>query len=376
MIPLALYIHTPWCIQKCPYCDFNSHALRGELPEQIYTTTLINELKAQLPRIDGRPIHSVFIGGGTPSLFSARAYERLFHALQQHVTFAPNVEITLEANPGTALQDRFHGFRQVGINRLSIGIQSCQDDKLKALGRIHNSTEAIQSVEIAKRAGFTRINCDLMYGLPQQTINDALLDLKTVLQLQPTHLSWYHLTLEPNTYFYQFPPTLPSDDLIWEMQDEGQQFILDQGFVHYEVSAFSQPNDECQHNLNYWQFGDYLGLGAGAHSKITHPQTGEITRHWNVKNPKDYLDTRQPFIANKKTLLPQELPIEFMMNALRLQKPIPVTLFTERTGCPLDTIQAQLLEAQQKNFLHINKNHFETTPQGKRYLNELLEIFL
>ena len=215
-----------------------------------------------------------------------------------------------------------------------------------------------------------------MYGLPQQTIGDALFDLKTVIQCQPTHLSWYHLTLEPNTYFYQFPPSLPSDDLIWEMQDEGQQFILKQGFEHYEVSAFSQPNHPCQHNLNYWQFGDYLGLGAGAHSKITDLQTGKITRHWNVKNPKGYLDTNKPFIANKKELLLKELPVEFMMNALRLQQPIPIVLFTQRTGLNLNAIQPQLLEAQQKNFMLIHKNHFETTPHGKRYLNELLEIFL
>ncbi|WP_423063966.1 radical SAM family heme chaperone HemW [Candidiatus Paracoxiella cheracis] len=375
-LPLSLYIHTPWCIRKCPYCDFNSHAVRGELPEKEYINALLSDLKNNLAVIEKRKIHSVFIGGGTPSLFSAKSYETLFTQLQQYLDFSMDVEITMEANPGTVEQSRFKDYRSIGINRLSLGIQSLQNEKLKILGRIHSSEEAIRAVDIAKNAGFDNFNVDIMHGLPEQTVQEALSDLKQALALTPTHLSWYQLTLEPNTYFHKFPPQLPPDDLLADIQDQGQQLLHDCGFEHYEVSAYTKPNHHCRHNINYWEFGDYIGIGAGAHSKLTDLNTGTITRHWNVKSPKDYLNPTQSFVANKKIITPQELPLEFMMNALRLQKPITIDLFIERTGLDLQTIKAPLTQAQDNGFLLLENNSLITTPMGKRYLNEVLQLFL
>jgi len=373
---LSLYIHTPWCIRKCPYCDFNSHAIRNEPPEENYRNALLLDLMNHLSSIQNRKIQSIFIGGGTPSLLSAKFYERLFDQLRNHLNFTSDIEITLEANPGTVEQSRFKDYRSTGINRLSLGIQSLQDDKLKRLGRIHSGKEAVHAVEIATRAGFDNFNLDIMHGLPGQSVQDALFDLQAALDLAPKHLSWYQLTLEPNTYFHKFPPQLPHDDLLAEIQKEGYTQLNNYGFEHYEVSAFAKSNYQCRHNINYWEFGDYIGIGAGAHSKLTDINTNTITRHWNLKNPKDYLNATQSFVANKKIITQQELALEFMMNALRLQKPIPISLFEQRTGLSLQAIQIPLNKAHQQKLLAIENTHFIVTSQGKRYLNELLELFL
>ncbi len=374
-IPISLYIHTPWCLHKCPYCDFNSHELRNTLPEEQYIIALINDFRSQLSLLQGRSISSIFIGGGTPSLFSPKAYTTLFNELNKMATIAKDAEITLEANPGTVEQARFTGYRQLGINRLSIGVQSFQDNKLKSLERIHNAADAINAIKTAKVSGFSNINIDLMFGLPQQSIDDGLSDLQTAINCQPTHISWYQLTIEPNTYFHKYPPTLPDDDKLWELQQHGQALLAEHQFNQYEVSAYSQPNKKCQHNLNYWEFGDYLGIGAGAHGKITQEKTFQITRRWNVKNPKAYLTPEKSFLAGEKILAPEEYALEFMMNALRLQKPIPLSLFYERTGLDLESIKKPIEQASQANLLRIDQDHIYLSPNGHRYLNELLAFF-
>lgn len=374
-IPLSLYIHMPWCIRKCPYCDFNSHALKNELPEAEYIQRLIVELQQQLSLINHRPIHSIFIGGGTPSLFSPESYGKLFHFIEHTLMLENECEITLEANPGTVEQTNFDGYRQIGINRLSLGVQSFQMDKLKSLGRIHNGDEAIRAMDIARRAGFTNINIDLMHGLPKQTIEDALYDLNMALSLSPTHLSWYQLTLEPNTYFYKHPPRLPKDETLWNIQQRGHQLLTQHRFTHYEVSAYCQPHYRCRHNLNYWEFGDYLGLGAGAHSKITHAN-GQVSRHANVKNPKRYLDLQQSPIEENKVLTTEELAFEFMLNALRLQQPISYQLFSERTGLTLAHIHQPLQLAQQYQFMQLTDTHLSLTALGTQFLNDVTELFL
>lgn len=373
-IPLSLYIHLPWCVKKCPYCDFNSHALKNNLPEEEYINALLQNLKQDLSKIDQRPIQTIFFGGGTPSLFSAKALDRLLNSIAKECQLVKNIEITLEANPGTVEQEKFNGFRAAGINRLSIGVQSFNPEKLKILGRIHDDNEAIKAAETAHKAGFDNFNLDLMFGLPNQTINEALEDLKIAISLKPTHLSWYQLTLEPNTLFYQQPPKLPDNDLIWEMQQQGQALLASHGFNQYEISAYSQSERECKHNLNYWQFGDYLGIGAGAHGKITND--GKITRTVKTKNPKDYLDPNKSFLIEEKIIDPKELPFEFMMNALRLNQKIPLSLFPERTRLPLNSIQLQLNQANEKGLLHIDQQHLQVTDFGSRFLNDLLALFL
>lgn len=373
-IPLSLYIHLPWCIKKCPYCDFNSHALKNNLPEDEYVDVLIADLKLDLKKLEPRPIQTIFFGGGTPSLFSAKALDRLLNAIAKECQLAADIEITLEANPGTVEQEKFNGFRTAGINRLSIGIQSFNPEKLKILGRIHDDNEAIKAAATAHQAGFDNFNLDLMFGLPSQTITQALDDLKMALSLKPTHLSWYQLTLEPNTLFYQKPPLLPGNDLIWEMQQQGQALLAENGFNQYEISAYSQHERECRHNLNYWQFGDYLGMGAGAHGKITTDE--KTTRTLKNKHPKDYLDVSKPFLIEEKIITEKDLPFEFMMNALRLNQKIPFSLFTERTGLSIDSIQPQLKQAKEKGLLHIEQQHLQTTDFGRRFLNDLLQIFL
>lgn len=381
IIPLSLYIHIPWCIQKCPYCDFNSHALKGALPEKTYIDALIQDLTQDMGRfsLQNRQINSIFIGGGTPSLLSAASIERLLKAVEKECGFAPDIEITLEANPGTVEQGSFADFKQAGINRLSIGIQSFQPEKLKSLGRIHNASEAIRAVETAHQADFKNFNLDLMHGLPKQTTKDALFDLKTALSLRPTHLSWYQLTLEPNTAFHHRPPVLPVDDQLLEIQEAGLSYLAAEGFYPYEISAYttrSEPDYRSIHNLNYWLFGDYLAIGAGAHGKITDLKTHTITRLWKTRHPKDYLDQNTPFLAGEKIISPEEIPLEFMMNTLRLYQAISVTLFEERTGVSVDCISSQLNLAKNRGLLHWNETHIETTTLGKRYLNDLLQIFL
>ncbi len=375
--PLSLYIHFPWCVRKCPYCDFNSHTLKNDLPEKLYIEKLLLDLEQDLTQINPGVIHTIFLGGGTPSLFSAEALAHLFAELKKHLHFVPTIEITLEANPGTVEYQRFADYRASGINRLSIGIQSFQAEKLKILGRIHNQQEAIKAAETAHQAGFTNFNLDLMHGLPEQTLAEAMNDLNTAIQLAPTHISWYQLTLEPNTLFHRFPPAaLPAEDLINDMQDQGKALLAKAGFQQYEISAYSQTHRECRHNINYWQFGDYLGIGAGAHSKITDIDRQTITRHWKIKNPKDYLAADKTFIGETKIISSAELPFEFMLNALRLYQPIPISLFEQRTGLALNIIEKNLQHAKQKALLDWNKDYIFPTELGWRFYNNLLEIFI
>lgn len=375
-VPVSLYIHTPWCVKKCPYCDFNSHSLRGNIPTKAYVKTVLADLTLDAQTLQQRPIHSIFIGGGTPSLLNPSDYEDLLSGIDQRIGLPKDIEITLEANPGTVEQSRFEGFRAAGINRLSLGIQSFQDKKLKALGRIHGAKEAMRAIEITQQAGFDNFNLDLMFGLPDQSIEEALLDLKTALIFAPTHLSWYQLTIEPNTYFYQHRPKLPNDDHSWEMQQQGQALLANAGFNQYEISAYSQPNKQCQHNLNYWLFGDYLGIGAGAHSKITHFDTQTITRQWKHRHPNQYLQSTDNFNAGSKTATKNELLLEFMMNALRLEQPIPIELLSQRTGLGFNDCESILEQAIKKELLIINENSFQKTSLGKHFLNDLLEIFI
>ncbi len=378
-IPLTLYIHIPWCVKKCPYCDFNSHQAKGELPETEYLAALLADLQQDLSSIQEREITAIFIGGGTPSLFSPAGMSQLLTSIAGMVKFAEDIEITLEANPGTVEYEKFAGFKAAGINRLSIGIQSFQAEKLKALGRIHNGQEAIQAVLAAQNAGFSNFNLDLMYGLPQQNIDDAVQDLQTALSLKPTHLSWYQLTLEPNTAFFHAPPMLPTDDRIWEIQTQGQAFLASHGFHPYEVSAYTthaEVDRRCRHNLNYWTFGDYLGIGAGAHGKVTDLKTNTITRTWKTRHPKDYLNPKTPYLAGLRALDKAEIAFEFMLNALRLYDSTPVNLFASRTGLKLQDIETVLQNAQKKDLLNYDAQTIETTPLGKRYLNDLLTLFL
>ncbi len=375
-IPLSLYIHLPWCVRKCPYCDFNSHQLKNDLPEEQYINTLLRDLENDLPMATNRKLISIFIGGGTPSLFSPNALEKLLTEIQKKIPFEKNIEITLEANPGTVDQQRFIGFYQAGINRLSIGIQSFQADKLQKLGRIHNDEAALNAIIAVKNAGFKQYNLDLMHGLPDQSLQEACNDLQTALGFMPPHLSWYQLTLEPNTLFHHRPPTLPEENTLIEIQDTGHHLILNNGYHHYEVSAYCQPSNECRHNINYWEFGDYLGIGAGAHSKITDFKNNTITRSWKIKHPQNYLHATNSFVGESSVINRQEIPFEFMLNALRLQKPIFNKLFEERTGLSISTIDQQLNLAQQKQLLRVDKNSFEPTQLGRRFLNNLIEMFM
>ena len=376
--PLSLYIHVPWCVKKCPYCDFNSHQLAGELPEKAYVDALLHDFQREL-QVAGseRLIHSVFIGGGTPSLLSASAYQRLFAGLQ--ASFADDIEITMEANPGTYEHDRFQAYLDAGVNRLSLGVQSFQDDKLNALGRIHCAQEAQQAIAAITKAGFGNINIDLMHGLPGQSLEDALYDLQQAIDLQPAHISWYQLTIEPNTVFYAKTPVLPPDETLWDIQEAGQALLASAGFVQYEISAYSQPGRRSQHNLNYWQFGDYIGIGAGAHGKLTNADSGQITRNWKTRMPRDYLaadvNISGNFEAGQRVLAPDELAIEFMMNALRLHEGVDARLYSERTGQSLDDISKPLQLARHKGLLDARTDRLKPTPTGRLFLNDLLELF-
>ena len=380
-IPLGLYIHTPWCERKCPYCDFNSHPQKTPLPEQQYVAALLRDLEVELPLVWGRRVSSIFIGGGTPSLFSADAIDALLQGVRARIAVTANAEITLETNPGSAEAARFAGYRQAGINRLSIGIQSFQDPFLDALGRVHNADQAHQAVAMASNAGFERINLDLMFGLPGQTAEQVASDIDTALLLsqQPGlgHLSWYQLTLEPNTLFQRQPPaSLPSHDQLAVMQQQGLRRLAEAGFGRYEVSAFSRSRQRCRHNLNYWEFGDYIGIGAGAHGKLSSHDT--IQRRWRHRHPNQYLQQAQTgnAIAGSRKLDCEDLALEFMMNALRLQDGVPLQLFTERTHCPLDCIQTGLRLGRQKGWLVDDEQRLQTTAQGMLWLDDLLELFV
>ncbi|MGO3408115.1 radical SAM family heme chaperone HemW [Marinomonas sp.] len=382
--PLSLYIHLPWCVKKCPYCDFNSHQAdrfekEGKLPEDAYLAQLLADLDADLAYVAGRPIQTAFIGGGTPSLMSEDFYYRLMDALRDKLTWVDNAEITMEANPGTFEQEKFRHFRQAGINRLSIGIQSFQPTLLTTLGRIHNREEAIHAVEKSRLAGFDNINIDLMHGLPEQSLDMALDDLALAIQLDPEHLSWYQLTIEPNTEFYRRPPTLPEDNTLWGIQDAGQALLEKHGYAQYEVSANAKHNRRAAHNLNYWRFGDYLGIGAGAHGKVTLPD-GQIFRTRKTRHPNHYLNTLPEALVIKESIEQEDLPLEFMMNRLRLFETFNLQDYQRYTYQALpDALLKACNTAIKKGFLDAEQwsnGKVQTTEKGKLFLNELLELFL
>ncbi|MDP3440559.1 MAG: radical SAM family heme chaperone HemW [Azonexus sp.] len=373
--PLALYVHIPWCVQKCPYCDFNSHEADGAIPETEYVAALIADLQSALPLIWGRPVTSVFFGGGTPSLLSPAAVDELIAAFRALAMLTPEAEITLEANPGTVEAAKFTGFRNAGINRLSLGIQSFNDEHLKALGRIHGAAEAKRAAQLAGEH-FESFNLDLMYGLPGQTHAQALSDVETALGFSPSHLSCYQLTLEPNTRFAAFPPVLPESDLCADMQEAIEARLATAGYFNYETSAFALTGKQCRHNLNYWHFGDYLGIGAGAHSKLT--LHDRVLRQMRWKHPKAYLDNSrsgQP-IQDETQVELASLPFEFMMNALRLADGFPPALFEARTAQPLSNILPKIRAAEAEGLLEVGPERIAPTLKGRRFLNVLLERFL
>ncbi|WP_228743995.1 radical SAM family heme chaperone HemW [Marinobacter adhaerens] len=371
--PLSLYIHVPWCVRKCPYCDFNSHAFTGTIPESAYLQALLEDLDRDLAFVTDRPIETVFIGGGTPSLMSGDFYDRLFRELRARLAFATNAEITLEANPGTLEAGRFDAFRTAGINRLSIGVQSFNPDHLKTLGRIHDADAAHRAISAARRAGFDNFNIDLMHGLPDQTPGQALEDIQTALDYKPPHLSWYQLTLEPNTEFYSRPPELPDDDHLWDIYRRGSDYLHQHGYEDYEVSAWSLQGRASRHNLNYWTFGDYLALGAGAHGKISLVD-GSIRRYWKTRQPDAYLNRIGSRTAGSDAIAVDDLPLEFLMNALRLKEGVDESLFSERTGLPLTTVGVKLEQLRNEKLLVSDR--LQATDLGQRYLNSLLERFL
>ena len=381
--PLALYIHFPWCEKKCPYCDFNSHQIKDAaaglargFDEQRYIKALITDLETELANSWGRQVHRIFIGGGTPSLLSAEGMDEFLSAVRARVNLEPNAEITMEANPGSVETDKFAGFAKAGINRVSLGIQSFQDEQLKALGRIHNGVEAKRAVEIATKH-FKSVNLDLMYGLPNQSLAAAKLDTETALSFKTPHLSFYNLTLEPNTYFANFPPKLPSDDEIDAIFEQNLELLTQAGYKRYEVSAYAQKDHECKHNLNYWRFGDYIGIGAGAHGKISYP--GKITRQVRERHPETYMaamESKGNALIESKEIEAKDLPFEFMLNTLRLTDGVDTNTFSERTGLPLSVISKGLDEASKKGLLDENPSMLKATELGLRYLNNLQEVFL
>jgi len=372
--PLSLYVHIPWCARKCPYCDFNSHALTGDLPEQLYIQALLADLDDMGHYAQGRPLQSIFFGGGTPSLFSAAGIAAMIAAFAQRLPFVNPIEITLEANPGTCEQEKFAGFREAGVNRLSLGIQSFSSEQLQQLGRIHDGQEALRAVTGAQASGFDNINLDLMYGLPAQSPEQALSDLTTALQLRPTHLSWYQLTIEPNTAFFKHPPALPDDDRLVQIEQQGQTLLAAQGYQHYEVSAYSKPGRKCQHNLNYWCFGDYLGIGAGAHSKITLAEQQQIIRIQKTRAPNDYLRARPDQTVNRDPLPVTAIAGEFVMNALRLQQGFTPELFEQATGLAFEWIQDEVDAAQQDGLLETGPR-IKATERGRLFLKDLINYF-
>lgn len=376
--PLSLYIHIPWCVQKCPYCDFNSHGQKQQvLPEAEYVSHLLDDLAQDAHLVGDRSIHSIFIGGGTPSLFSADAIKNLLVGVKNRVNLLPDAEITMEANPGTIESQRFADFVKAGVNRISIGVQSFQPEKLAELGRIHDENQAIKAAKLAKEIGLNSFNLDLMHGLPKQSLSDALFDLNTAIELNPPHLSWYQLTIEPNTQFHSKPPKLPEDDMLWDIQEQGDALLRQAGFEQYEISAYSQAGQQCQHNLNYWRFGDYLGIGCGAHGKITQLEHNRIIRTVKVKHPKGYMDFTRAYTNETKVVQPSELPFEFFMNRFRLVEPCPKADYHDFTGLALDPqTQENLQTALNKGLLTETSTHWQVTLLGRRYLNTLLEMMV
>ncbi|MEI7035677.1 radical SAM family heme chaperone HemW [Fulvimonas yonginensis] len=380
--PLALYVHMPWCVKKCPYCDFNSHGLRGEPPYAAYVDTLLADLDADLADFgaaaQGRPIVSVFFGGGTPSLFAPGHVARFLDGARARLPFVADCEITLETNPGTVEHGRFDDYLAAGVNRLSFGIQSFDDDKLRRLGRIHSAAEAETAVKSAQDAGYDNLNLDLMYALPQQTPEGALADVERAIALAPTHISHYQLTLEPNTAFASNPPPLPDDDDAWAMQEACQARLARAGYGQYEISAYARPGRRCRHNLNYWEFGDYLGIGAGAHGKLTDPAAGTVRRRWKSRHPRTYLEAAggPARLGGDGPVAPAELPFEYMLNALRLHDGVPLRQFGERTGLAVERIAPALARARDRGWLLEAPDRLQPSPLGQRFLNDLIGLFL
>ena len=375
--PLSLYIHIPWCVQKCPYCDFNSHGLKSALPEKEYVAHLLDDLANDAKHIGNRTVETIFIGGGTPSLFSAEAIHNILSGVKSRVNLSDSTEITMEANPGTVEAGKFSGFYQAGVNRISVGIQSFQEKHLGVLGRIHNAHQAENAVKQAHTAGLPTFNLDLMHGLPEQSVDNAMSDLRKGIALAPYHLSWYQLTIEPNTPFYSRPPELPDDDILWDIQEKGHALLEAEGFQQYEISGYAKPGHQCRHNLNYWRFGDYIGIGCGAHGKITDAKNGTIHRTVKTKHPRGYMEMSRPYIDSTTQVQAEDLPFEFFMNRFRLLEPCPIDDYHNFTGLTLsDDVQYALDDAQQKGLLEITDKAWQVTARGRRYLNSLLSCFV
>jgi len=386
--PLSLYIHIPWCIRKCPYCDFNSHQANNDIPEAQYVAALRLDLQQDAVLAQGRKLTSIFFGGGTPSMLSANAIAQILRDAETIIGFEPDIEITLEANPGTFEQEKFSGFRAAGVNRLSIGIQSFNDTQLKLLGRVHGRDEALRAVSVARNAGFNNINLDLMHGLPEQSVEDAKADLAQAIALNPEHISWYQLTIEKNTEFYSAPPILPVEDTLADIQDEGQAMLAEAGYEQYEISAYAKNKKRARHNINYWEFGDYLGIGAGAHGKITQLEQARIIRLWKTRLPKHYLDAatsnkistnlgghQNVFGGGSDILSPASLPLEFLMNVLRLNDGAPANYLGERADIQLIALEPQWTELEQKGLVEIVDGNLRPTEFGRRFLNRVLEAY-
>ena len=373
--PLSLYVHIPWCVRKCPYCDFNSHEASGEIPEQTYIEALIADLKTDLSWVQGRKLHSIFFGGGTPSLFSGKGIAEILRVAEELIGFEAHIEITLEANPGTVEQQRFADFREAGVNRLSIGVQSFNQEHLRKLGRIHSGAQALQAIATTKSVGFDNFNIDLMHGLPEQTAAEAERDLQLALDNGAQHISWYQLTIEPNTAFYSRPPVLPNDDLLADIQQAGMAVLQEYGFAQYEVSAFALAGKVSQHNINYWQFGDYLGIGAGAHGKITVPTDKTVIRTTKTRLPAHYLARDGSAPARKNAIASAEIALEFMMNGLRLKQGIAAAYFSERTGLATSAIESKIRSLQSKGLMECDSEKYQTTALGYQFLNTVLQSF-
>lgn len=372
--PLSLYIHIPWCVQKCPYCDFNSHGQNGELPQKAYVDALLADLRQDLHLVQGRKLHTIFIGGGTPSLFDASQIKRILDGANALIPFSDDIEITMEANPGTLEHDDFSAYRTAGVTRLSIGVQSFSKDKLNLLGRIHDQNEAQTAAQKASQAGYLSFNLDLMHGLPNQSFAEAMADIDTASSLNPPHLSWYQLTIEPNTLFHSKPPQLPDDEDLWQIYEQGQQKLAALGYEQYEISAYAKPGYQCRHNLNYWQFGDYLGIGCGAHGKITLPKENRIIRTVKIKHPKGYL-AADNYNFEQTEVAEEDRALEYLMNRLRLMTPIPKQEFEARTGLHRDTLKDGMEKAKQRGLLTESAEHWQLTSKGHMFVNDLLTQF-
>jgi len=371
--PLSLYIHIPWCVQKCPYCDFNSHALKGEVPHSEYVQHLLKDLDQDLPLTAGREVRTIFIGGGTPSLLSSEAMQQLMDGVRARLPLAADAEITMEANPGTVEADRFSGYQRAGINRISIGVQSFSPQKLTRLGRIHGPDEAVRAAQLAAGLGLRSFNLDLMHGLPDQSLEEALDDLRQAIALNPPHLSWYQLTIEPNTLFGSRPPVLPDDDALWDIFEQGHQLLSAAGYQQYETSAYAKPGYRCEHNLNYWRFGDYLGIGCGAHGKLTQPD-GRIVRTVKTRHPRGFM--KGSYLDKQHDVPDEDKPFEFFMNRFRLLEAAPRADFQRYTGLNEAMIRPQIDAAIAAGYVQEQPEHWQITEKGKLFLNSLLELFM